>query len=134
MRERFRLAIGVLQQGREMDVSIEKIGTQRNRAPKIAFSVRLLAGQYQRRGQIEMSKRRIWRTLQDQIKLLHRFVETPQRPQSSAEVGTGFRITGIESYCPFEAGQCIRKCALGRENHAMVVVCFGEIRIEHYGP
>ena len=60
-----------------MDVSIDKIGAQRNGAPIVRLSARLLAGQFQHRGQIEMPNRRTWRAFQDQFKLRHRFVEAP---------------------------------------------------------
>ena len=115
-------------------MGIDEIGAQRNGAAIMLLGVRLSAGQFEHRGQIEMRDRRIRRAFQDQFELHQRFIEASQRPQSPPEIVASLDISGIERHRPFEAGQCIRKQSVGRENHAPVVVRLGEIRIERHGP
>ena len=81
-----------------------------------------------------MRSRRIRCAFQDQFKLPHRFIETPERPQSPSEIVAGLVIPGIQRHRPFKAGHCIRKQSVGCENNASVVVRLGEIRIERHGP
>src|SRR6202158_4584617 len=134
MGERFRQAIGTLQQRGKMNVSIDKVGTQCDGTAIMLLGVRLAADQFEHRSQIEMCNRRSWRAFQDPLELRQCFIDAPKRPQSPSEIVTSFEIAGVKRHCPLEAGYCIRKQSVGRENYTSVVVRLGEIRIEQYGP
>src|SRR5216683_38939 len=102
MGERFRQPIRILKQGGKMDVSIDKVRVQRDGTPVMLLGARILTGQFEHRGQIKMRNRRIWRSLQDQFKLFHRFIEAPERPESPSEIIESLVIPGVKRHCLFK--------------------------------
>src|ERR1700686_2941055 len=109
MGERFRQAIGTLQQRGKMNVSIDKVGTQCDGTAIMLLGVRLAADQFEHRSQIEMCNRRSWRAFQDQLELRQCFIEASKRAQSPSEIVAGLVISRIKRHRPFKAGYCIRK-------------------------
>src|SRR5260370_38437730 len=88
MGERFRQAIGTLQQQSKMNVSIDKAGTQCDGTVIVLLGVRLAADQSEHRGRIEIRTGGSWRALQHQFEPRQRFLEALERPESPAEILT----------------------------------------------